>query len=62
MGFNPSSNSLVDDIKALAADLISECVKHGNTASDPEQKRLFALAATDFESGAMWAVKGVTYE
>lgn len=53
--FNPNNDSLVDQMKAVAAefiDLIEE-----NKAKDP---RLAALAITSIECGAMWAVKLAT--
>lgn len=53
--FNPSSDSLVDKVKALSADLIDLCDQHREL--DP---RLAALAQTAYEEAAMWAVKLVT--
>lgn len=55
IGFNPSSDSLVDRVKKLSADLIDLCEEH--KAPDP---RLAALAQTAYEEAAMWAVKLVT--
>ncbi len=53
--FNPSNDSLVDQIKQKSAELINlvEQVKE----KDP---RLASLAQTSFEEGAMWAVKCAT--
>lgn len=53
--FNPSANSIVDQIKTQSAMLINlvEQVKH----KDP---RLAAIAQTAYEEAAMWAVKAAT--
>lgn len=63
--FNPSSNNEVDEIKRKAADLIdavdaiTDGSQHGEAAG-AERTRLKALARTDIESAAMWAVKAAT--
>lgn len=53
--FNPTDNSIIENIKQKAAELINmvENIK----ANDP---RLASLAQTSFEEGAMWAVKCAT--
>jgi len=53
--FNPSNDSVVDQIKQKTAELINlvETVKD----KDP---RLAALAQTEYENAAMWAVKCAT--
>lgn len=53
--FNPSKDNMVDKIKRYTADLIDLCedLKH----LDP---RLAALAQTEYENAAMWAVKAAT--
>jgi hypothetical protein len=53
--FNPSKDDMVDKLKRYTADLIDLCeeLKH----LDP---RLAALAQTEYESAAMWAVKLAT--
>lgn len=56
--FNPSNDTNVDKIKALAADLID--VIDGLPSQDAEQARLKALAMTAIEDGAMWGVKAAT--
>lgn len=56
IGFNPSDNKLVDEIKRGAAELIDLCQEQLKE-KDP---RLAALAQTAFEEGAMWAVKAAT--
>lgn len=55
VAFNPSSNDIVDQIKVKTAELIDlvETLK----AKDP---RLAALAQTEYESAAHWAVKVAT--
>lgn len=56
--FNPSSNPLVDEIKAKAADLID--MMHRLAEARGPGGREAAVAMTAFEDGAMWAVKAVT--
>ncbi len=51
--FNPSDKPRVDRIKLLAAALISEI-------EDGPSSREAALAVTNIEQGAMWAVKAAT--
>ena len=66
VNFNPSNDDMVSQIKRKAADLIDliQMVPTPEPASlDPrfaEIKRLKALAQTEIESAAMWAVKAVT--
>lgn len=60
VSFNPSHLTAVDDIKKKAAELIDLIAELpaptvGNEAG--EVQRLKALAMTDFETGAMYAVK-----
>lgn len=57
IGFNPSKESKVDQIKAKAAELID--LIEENKFLEP---RLAALAQTSAEESAMWAVKCVTTE
>jgi len=52
VGFNPSRDYQVSQIKSKEADLIDLC--EDLKAKEP---RLAALAQTAFEEGAMWAVK-----
>ncbi len=60
--FNPAKNDLVDQIKNKSAELI-DLVEQLRVAGSEAQKvhgekhRLISLAQTEFESGAMWAVK-----
>lgn len=57
--FNPSGNPDVEEIKKIAAGLIDLCYARSST-TDPEVGRLWVLAMTHFEDGAMWAVKAAT--
>lgn len=64
--FNPSANSTVDLIKQKAAELINLCADQKRNSAVPqeqlaEEQRLWALAMTDFENAAMWAVKAATF-
>lgn len=62
--FNPSNDDMVGKIKRAAADLIDliESVEADsmNPVRDAERGRLKALAQTEIESAAMWAVKAAT--
>jgi len=53
--FNPSQNSVVDQIKQKTAELINlvETLKE-------KDGRLVSLALTSYEEAAMWAVKAAT--
>lgn len=53
--FNPSADSVVDQIKQKSAELIDMC-----EALKPLDPRLAALAQTTYEEAAMWAVKAAT--
>ena len=61
--FNPSASGLVDEIKRKAADLIDlidSIPSDRETERGNETGRLKALAQTEIESAAMWAVKAAT--
>jgi hypothetical protein len=75
INFNPSADDMVGKIKRAAADLIDliETIPQpkidGSMTSEKwanasthlnEVRRLQALAQTDIESAAMWAVKAAT--
>lgn len=63
VSFNPSQSSMVDEIKKQAANLIDMIdAIHSDRTSDlgNEVGRLKALAQTEIESAAMWAVKAAT--
>jgi hypothetical protein len=53
--FNPTKDSRVDDIKQ-ATDKLIEIVR-ASANDTPEGKRRAALAVTNYEQAAMWAVK-----
>lgn len=55
--FNPSFNSLVDEIKKDTAKIIN--LVNSIEGSD-ETRRLVSLALTHYEDAAMWAVKAAT--
>lgn len=58
VSFNPSADSLVDEIKRKSAELIDMCEKM--KSQNPEQGRCASLAQTHYEDAAMWAVKAAT--
>ena len=74
VSFNVAGDSLVDQIKTKSAELIDllQAVKNDELSKTYEQSpevtqaqsgeklRLIALAQTDYENAAMWAVKAVT--
>jgi DUF1009 family protein len=68
INFNPSADDMVDRIKRTAAnfiDLIDEIKSLGAETEEQlvlagEVARLKALAMTEIESAAMWAVKAAT--
>jgi hypothetical protein len=53
--FNPSADGVVDQIKQKSAELIDLCetLKH-------KDGRSAAMAQTEYEAAAMWAVKAAT--
>jgi len=57
--FNPSANTVVNQIKQKSAELIDICATAA-PGSPGEQHRLYALAMTAYEEAAMWAVKAAT--
>lgn len=59
--FNPTKDDRVDWIKGNTDELI-KYVRNVSAASGPEGKRRAALAVTNFEQGAMWAVKALFSE
>ena len=58
IGFNPSGDPLVSELKARAAQFIDLCLTI--SSEDGERARLIALAMTHAEDAAMWAVKAAT--
>jgi len=59
ISFNPSASPAVDSIKAKAAALIDELEPIAANRDHPGA-RCAAIAMTEIESAAMWAVKAVT--
>jgi hypothetical protein len=53
--FNPSADSVVDQIKQKSAELIDIC-----ETLKLKDARLASLAQTHYEDAAMWAVKAAT--
>lgn len=53
--FNPSADSVVDQIKQKTAELINLC--EGLKTKDP---RTASIAQTEFETACMYAVKAAT--
>lgn len=64
--FNPSRDTMVDQIKQKSAELIDLCDRLPGPGKDrgdmtyAEFRRLMALAQTHYEDAAMWAVKAAT--
>jgi len=53
--FNPSNDSIVDQIKQKSAELINLWEK-----LKEKEPRLASIAQTSYEEAAMWAVKAAT--
>ena len=63
LSFNPSQNTMVDQIKRKAADmidLINSIESDSHSAVGNERGRLKSIAMTEIENAAMWAVKAET--
>jgi hypothetical protein len=60
--FNPSNDSVVDQIKRAAADFIDLCetLRPDHMPVAVEANRCVSLAQTHAEDAAMWAVKAAT--
>lgn len=59
LNFNVGHDELVRQLKELTAELIDIC-ESKKAAGGSEVVRLYSLAQTCFEDGAMWAVKAAT--
>jgi hypothetical protein len=59
--FNPTGDERVAQIKGGADELIKYVRAH-TLASGPETQRRASIAVTNFEQGAMWAVKALFSE
>ena len=57
--FNPTNNPDVQNIKQRTDELIAICRSIGDANVSPESKRRVALAVTNYEQAAMWAVKAL---
>lgn len=63
MSFNPSGASDVDEVKRLFAEIID--MMHDireDEGTDPEKRRLAAIAITETQTSQMWAVKAITWK
>lgn len=60
VSFNPSQDSIVDQIKQKTAELIDLLDSTPVKTGPSEKARLLALAQTEYENAAMWAVKCLT--
>jgi hypothetical protein len=61
VSFNPSKDSLVDELKAKTAELIDLCeAMRSPGVPSNEKARLISLAQTAYEEAAMWVVKAAT--
>lgn len=62
--FNPSAETVVDQIKQKTAELINICNERNNFNAVPplstEEARLWIIAQQTYEEAAMWAVKAAT--
>jgi hypothetical protein len=55
--FNPTGDTRVSEIKARTDELIA--VVRRSAEPSPEGQRRMALAVTNYEQAAMWAVKSL---
>ena len=62
LSFNPSGLVAVGVVKTSVAELINELDQTRTDATDPEVKRMSALAITHLQEAQMWAVKALTWE
>jgi len=60
INFNPSADNLVDTIKQATANLIDLCDQNCDSGAGTEERRLWALAMTYYETASMYAVKAAT--
>lgn len=58
--FNPGKHDEVDETKQQASAFITFLTEKKNATACPERKRLYSLAITAIEEGAMWGVKAAT--
>jgi len=58
--FNPNQNEYVEIIKRQTAGLIDLLNDNSQASDNPEAKRAYSVAMTNFEDACMWAVKAAT--
>lgn len=58
--FNVAGDPNVDLIKRLTAQLIDTCKQLSDQNPNPQAKRAYAVAITEYQTGGMWAVMGAT--
>ena len=61
LDFNPSKDPLVHDIKVASAAFIDLMHTLRETTTDPERKRMCAIAITEAQTAQMWGVKAATW-
>jgi hypothetical protein len=63
LSFNPSGDSLVDDVKRQYAKIIDTLalLRCSDGLSD-EARRLCSIAITEAQGAQMWAVKAITWK
>ena len=59
--FNPSANDEVAKCKKIFADAIDQMNDLRTTSTNPEVKRMAAVAITEAQTAQMWAVKAITW-
>jgi hypothetical protein len=59
--FNPSGSGEVDVLKTRAGAFIDACNDMREATTDPEVKRMFAIAITEAQTAQMWSVKAATW-
>lgn len=59
IGFNPSSDDKIGTFKRMIAEAIDYMNDESNATTDPEAKRVFAIAMTELETAQMYGVKGI---
>ena len=60
--FNPSGDPVVHDLKALYAQTIDRLHNLREASTNPEVKRMCAVAITEAQTSQMWAVKAATWK
>ena len=59
--FNPRGDPVVNDLKSLYAQVIDRAHNLREASTDPEVKRMCAVAITEAQTSQMWAVKAATW-